>query len=191
MLADGRIGVGEDHALPGHLFLQRAVDHFALVLGLDAGEELLLGLGDAQPVEGGLDLAGHVVPRLDLPLGRFEIVVDVLELDADVAAPAGHGLALEDLQALQAELAHPRRLALHLGDFGDDFLAQSLAGLEHVPLVVAEVVFIDFADRIGVKNSRHEKWSLVSGQWSVRGGAREPRRTQKTRKPLSFRVFRG
>ena len=49
--------------------LQRAVDHFALVLGLHAGQELLLGLGNAQPVEGVLDVVGHVVPGA-CPAGR-------------------------------------------------------------------------------------------------------------------------
>ncbi len=62
VLADGGVGVGEDHALLGEVFVQRAVDDFALVLGLHAGQELLLGLGDAQPVEGPLDVVGHVVP---------------------------------------------------------------------------------------------------------------------------------
>ena len=39
MLADGGVGVGEDHALLGEVFLQRAVDDFALELGLHAGED--------------------------------------------------------------------------------------------------------------------------------------------------------
>jgi hypothetical protein len=39
------------------------VDDLALVLGGDTGEELALGLGDAQPVVGVLDLLGQVVPR--------------------------------------------------------------------------------------------------------------------------------
>ncbi len=38
------------------------VDDFGLVLGADAGEELPLGLGDAQAVERLLDVLGHVVP---------------------------------------------------------------------------------------------------------------------------------
>ncbi len=52
MFAHGRVGVGEDHALAAQLFLQRAVDHFALELGLHAGQKFLFGLGNAQLVEG-------------------------------------------------------------------------------------------------------------------------------------------
>ena len=66
MLADGRVGVGEEDALLAEVFLQRAVDDFALELGLHAGEELLLGLGNAEPVERVLDLLRHVVPGLAL-----------------------------------------------------------------------------------------------------------------------------
>ena len=51
MLADGGIGIGEDDALFGQVFLQRTVDDFALELRLDAGKVLLLGLGNAQPIE--------------------------------------------------------------------------------------------------------------------------------------------
>ena len=43
-------------------FLQGVVDHLGLVLRAHAGQELALGLGDAQPVEGVLDVVGHVVP---------------------------------------------------------------------------------------------------------------------------------
>ena len=120
MLADRGVGVGEDHALPAQVFLQRAVDDFALELGLHAGQELLLGLGNAQPVEGLLDFVGHVVPGLALMVGRLEVVEDVLEVDVDVAAPARHRLGVEDVQALQPEVAHPVRLVLHLRNLVDD-----------------------------------------------------------------------
>ena len=42
----------EDHALIRQVLLDVVVDHLRLVLGADAGQELLLGLGDAQLVEG-------------------------------------------------------------------------------------------------------------------------------------------
>ena len=51
------------------VFLQRAVDDFALELGLHAGQELLLGLGDAQLVEGVLDVLRARRPR-SCPGGR-------------------------------------------------------------------------------------------------------------------------
>ena len=63
-----------------------------------------------------------------LALGRLEIVVDVLEVDADVAAPAGHGLGLEDLQTLQAEVAHPAG-SRFISEISATISAQSLAAL--------------------------------------------------------------
>ena len=105
VLADGGVGVGKDHAPPRHLFAQRAVHDFALVLRLHAGEKLLLRLGNAKLVEGALDLGGHVVPRFYRMVGRLEVIVDVLEHHLDIAAPARHGLRLEGFQALQTELA--------------------------------------------------------------------------------------
>ena len=157
MLAEGRVGVGEDHALPRHLFPQRTVDHLALVLGLHAGEELLLGLGNAQPIEGVLDLRRHFVPRLHLAVGRLQVIVDVLELDGDIAAPAGHRLGIENLQALQAKVPHPGGLVLHFRDFGDDLPVQALAGLEHVLLFVAKIVFVDFADGVNSYIGSHDR----------------------------------
>ena len=97
MLADGRVRVGEDHALLGKILFQRAIDDFALELRLYAGEKLLLSFRDAQPVECLLDLFRHVVPGLALVFGRFEIVIDVLEVEADVTAPLGHLLLKENL----------------------------------------------------------------------------------------------
>ncbi|MFM9197971.1 MAG: hypothetical protein ACKOWG_19975, partial [Planctomycetia bacterium] len=38
MLADGGVGVGEDHALAGEILLEGAVDDLALKLRLDPGE---------------------------------------------------------------------------------------------------------------------------------------------------------
>ena len=148
ILAHGRVGVGEDHALLGQVLAERAVDDLALVLGLHAGEELLLGLGNPQLVEGVLDLRRHVFPGVALAVGGLEIIEHVLEIDVDPPAPQRHRLGIEDIQALEAKLPHPRRLALHCRDFLDDLPVQSLAGLEHVVLVVAEIVFIDFAQHI-------------------------------------------
>ena len=51
MLAQRRVHVHEDHALLLEVLADLVVDDLGLVLGADAGEELALGLGDAQPVE--------------------------------------------------------------------------------------------------------------------------------------------
>ena len=148
MLAEGRIGVGEDHALLRQVLAERTVDDLALVLGLHAGKVLLFGLGNPQLVEGVLDLRRHVFPGLALVFGGLEIIVHVLEIDADLPTPQRHGLGIENIQALEAKLPHPLRLALHFRDLRDDLPVESLAGLEHVVLVVAEIVFIDFAQHI-------------------------------------------
>ena len=120
VFTDRRIRVGEDHALLGKIFLQRAVDDFAFELGFDAGQELLLRLGNAELVEGLLDLIRNVVPGLALMIGWLEIVEDVLEVDVDVAAPLGHRLGIRKSRATQAEFPHPAGLVLHLRNLSHD-----------------------------------------------------------------------
>ena len=94
VLAEGRVGIDEDDALLLEVFAQAVVDDLRLVLGADAGQELALGLGDAQLVERVLDLGGDVVPGLPLAVGGLHVVVDVVEVQvAEVAAP-GRGRLL-------------------------------------------------------------------------------------------------
>ena len=149
MLAQGRVGVGEDNALLAQLVFERSVDHLALELGLHAGEELLLRLGDTQLVERLFDLRGHVVPTPALVVGRFEVVVDILEIDGDVAAPLGRRLRLEDSQAAQPKLAHPIGFVLDVGYLLDDFGIDTFSGLEYGRGLRTEIVFVDFANRVG------------------------------------------
>ena len=82
VVAQRVVGREEDHALLLEVLLDLVVDDLGVVLRADAGEELLLGLGDAQPVEGVLHVGRHVVPGLRLLLGRLDVVVDVVEVDA-------------------------------------------------------------------------------------------------------------
>ena len=94
MLAQRGVHVGEDHALGLELLVDLVVDDLGLVLGADAGEELALGLGDAEPVEGVLDVLGDLAPVAAVALlGGADEVVDVVPVDlAEVAAPgAGSG----------------------------------------------------------------------------------------------------
>ena len=98
MLTDGGVGVGEDHPLLRQILLKRSVDHLALELRLHPGEKLPLRLGDPQPVEGLLDLLGHIVPGLPLMIGGLQVIEDVLEIDADVATPMRHRAGIEDLE---------------------------------------------------------------------------------------------
>ena len=88
MLAQRGVHVGEDHALGLELLVDLVVDDLGLVLGADAGEELALGLGDAEPVEGVLDVLGDLAPVAAVLLGGADEVVDVVEVDlVEVAAP--------------------------------------------------------------------------------------------------------
>ena len=91
MLAQTGVHVQEDHALLFQVVADAVVDDLGVVLRADAGQELALGLGDAQLVEGGLDVLRHVVPRAGLPVLRADVVVDVVEVNAgEVGAPGGH-----------------------------------------------------------------------------------------------------
>ena len=81
MLAKRRVHVGEDHALGLELLVDLVVDGLGLVLGADAGEELALRLGDAELVEGVLDVLGDLVPAALALLGGADEVVDVVEVD--------------------------------------------------------------------------------------------------------------
>ena len=88
VLAQGGVHVGEDHALLLELLVHLVVDDLGLVLGADAGEELALRLGDAEPVEGVLDVLGDLGPVAAVLLGGADEVVDVVPVDlVQVAAP--------------------------------------------------------------------------------------------------------
>ena len=139
VLTKGGVGVHEDDALLGQVLADVVVHHLRVVLGAHAGQELPLGLGDAQLVEGPLDVVGHVVPVLDLGLGGLDVVVDLIELDVgEVAAPVGQGPLPEVVQGLEADGAHPLRLLLHPGDLFHHFLREAALGLEYVLLGVVE-----------------------------------------------------
>ena len=129
VLAQAGVGVQEDDALLLQVLADLVVDDLGLVLGGDAGDEaLLLGLGDAEPVVGVLDVVGQLVPGRRLLLGRAHEVLDVVEVDAgEVGAPGRHRLLAEQPQALEAGLEHPLGLVLERRDVADDVLARARA----------------------------------------------------------------
>ena len=112
VLAQARVHVLEDHALLLEVLAHLVVDDLGLVLRADAGEELALGLGDAQAVERSLDVLGHVVPAAARLLGGAHEVVDVVVVDLGQQRRAPRGLRPrhEVIQRLEPELAHPLRL---------------------------------------------------------------------------------
>ena len=63
VLAQAGVHVEEEHALLLEILLELVVDDLGLVLGADAGQELLLGLGNAELVPGVLDVRRAGLPR--------------------------------------------------------------------------------------------------------------------------------
>ena len=133
VLAQPRVHVEEEHALLLELLLDLVVDDLGLVLGADPGEVLLLRLGDAELVPRVLDVGRQVLPRVDLLLGRLDVVEDVVEVDArDVAAPGRQRARKEVVERGVAELPHPLRLVLVLRDRLDELVREPAARLEEV-----------------------------------------------------------
>ncbi len=133
MFAQGGVGIDEDDALLLQVLAEAMVDNLRFVLRTDAGQELALGLGDAQLLKGVLDLGRDVLPGLALAIGGLHVVVNIVEIEvAEVAAPGRGRLLPEDVMRLQADVAHPLGLALHLRDLMDDLTVEPLAALERV-----------------------------------------------------------
>ena len=144
VLAQRGVHVHEHDALRLELLVDLVVDGLGLVLRADAGEELALGLGDAEAVERLLDVLGDVVPGALGALGRADEVVDVVEVDLGEhrRAPRRHRAREEVVERLQAEVAHPLRLVLELGDLLDELARQALRRLVQVVLGVVEAVLL-------------------------------------------------
>ena len=121
------------------LLLDRVVDDLGVVLGADAGEELALRLGDAEPLERRLDLVGDVVPRLLLALGRLAVVDDLVEVDpVEPVGPGRHRALQEVVVRAEAVLEHPVRLVLEAADLLDRRARQAALRLAQVDDVVVE-----------------------------------------------------
>src|SRR5581483_4206920 len=121
------------HSFRFEIGLQLVVDDLRLVLGADAGEVLLLRLGDAELVPGVLDVGRQVLPRLGLLLGGLDVVVDVVEVDAgEISSPGRQRPGEEVVERPMAHLPHPSRLVLVLRDRLDDLVRNPAARLEEV-----------------------------------------------------------
>ena len=90
-------------------------------------------------------------------IGRFQIIVDVLEVELDVSAPRGHRLRLKNLERTQPKLPHPIRLALDIRDLMNDIGRQAFFRLEHALSFSPEIVLVDGANLIG----RIIRWSHI------------------------------
>src|SRR5699024_2313258 len=178
VLLERGVGVEEDDALALDLLVDLVVDHLGLVLRGDAGDEtLLLGLGDAEPVIGVLDVLGQVLPAGGLLLRGAHEVLETVEVElAQVAAPRRHRLAVEEAQRLEAALAHPLRLVLLVGDVAHDVLRQALLGVRAVGVVVVPAVAVlpdgrqDLVLGHGLSLGAHTlslRVGIITGMWVV------------------------
>ncbi len=142
MLTQRGVHVGEDHALGLEVLVHLVVDDLGLVLGTDPGQELALRLGDPEPVEGLLDVLGHVIPGTLGALGRAHEIVNVVVVDLGHhrRAPGRLGTGQEVVERLEAERPHPFRLGLELGDLLHDLAVEALRRLVQIVLGVVEAV---------------------------------------------------
>ena len=122
----------------------------AFVLRTYAAEVVLLGFGDAELVPRRLDVLGHVVPGLHL-VGGLDVVVDVVEVDTgEVSTPGRHRLAIERVERLVTELAHPVGLALAVAHHVDDLVRHTLLGLDVVAGGVVPSVLVGTLQRADI-----------------------------------------
>ena len=135
---DGRV----DDALLGDLLAHVVVHDLGVVLCADACEALALGLGDAEALEGVLDVFGDVVPVLRLlGLGR-DVRRDVIEVEAgDARSPVGgHVASVVEVEGAQAHLEHPLGLFLLGRDGAHDVRRQAVLVALVALLRLGEVV---------------------------------------------------
>ena len=117
-------------ALRLEVFAVLVVHDLGLVLRGDAGEELALGLGDAELLVGGLHLFREHVPVGDLTLGRLDVVVDVVEVDVGMflANHSSIGLRSKRFSALSRNFVIHSGSDLRSRDVADDLLVEALLG---------------------------------------------------------------
>ena len=101
------------------------VNGFGFVLCRDTAQPLLFGFGNAQTVEGSLDVIGHVVPVLFSGVRGAEEVGDVVEIDVvefTAVAPVGHLPLNEVVVSLDPDVGHPLGFVLESRNVSDDLL---------------------------------------------------------------------
>ena len=100
-------------------------------------------------------------------LTKYRMLSKSISFEQRGVAPRRHRLGAEDVVRFEPEIAHPRRLVLHLGDALDDRAVQALVGLERVRVFgVVESVTIFFDQ--GVGRGGHGTPSVAVGPASVK-----------------------
>ena len=118
-------------------------------MSFHARQELTFGFRDTELIKRILDFLRNVVPSAALVVSRLEVVIDVLEIDTDMATPVWHRLGVKDLKRFETEIQHPGWLVLHFGDLANDVAVDAFSSLEDGGAFSAKVVFVNFADGIG------------------------------------------
>src|SRR5262249_38120253 len=138
----------------------------------DAGEVLLLGLGDAELVPRVPDVRRQLLPGRRLLLGRLDVVVDVVEVDVrQVAAPQRQRTREEVVERLVPELPHPVRLLLVLGDPLDDLVRDAATRLEEVRLGLVRiseavpVLLADLTNDFALSRRHYDSPPHLAGAW--------------------------
>ena len=106
----GLLDAGVDDAHLGGGVLHVVVDELGVVLCADAREVAALCLGDAEALEGVLDVIGDGLPVVLLVGVGLDVGHDVIHVQAlDARAPGGVGRVVVDLERLETTLEHPGR----------------------------------------------------------------------------------
>ena len=155
-------GSDKDDSLLADCGLDVGIGRLAVELGLHSSEELALLLGDAEALEGFLDVLGDLVPTPLRLLSLREVVADVLEDDIlqILGRPVGRHRLLEELAVtLLAEGADPIGIPLHVADIIDRRLGQADAGIVGVVHLVAEIAHgtVDIDVGLGFSAHRNDK----------------------------------
>ena len=156
-------GAHEDHSLLADRRLDVGVGRLAVKLGLDARQKLALLLGDAEALEGLLDVLGNLIPAALRLLSLREVVADVLENDVlqVLGRPVGRHRLFEELAvAFLAEGADPVGIPLHVADVIDRRLGQADAGIVGVVHLVAEIADGTVDIDVGLGLGAHGKGRL-------------------------------
>ena len=126
MLPQGRLHIRIDDPLLHQILLNGVVNHLGVILGAHAPQGFLLCLGDAQAVKGILDILRHLLPvpgHLGIRLHVSDNLVHV-QL-GNIRPPGGQGQTVIHSQGFQAELQHPLRVVLPLGNIPDNLLRKA------------------------------------------------------------------
>ena len=155
---EGALDVGIDDALGGDFGLDVVVDHLGVILRAHTGQRGPLGLGDTQTLEGVLDVLRHLAPLAPhLGVGA-DVGDDAAHIQPfDGGAPVLHRHLIVNVQTLQAELPHPVRIMLFLGNFLHDIRCQTGADFKGsiggIPDIVNAAVHLGNIGLFGLKGS--------------------------------------